>query len=141
MKKVIFTIIILLSASIIILTLSFLKNLLNKDIELIEFDSAIVDLVDNKATNDIKYKKVKFANIRFEDRILKFDLLADKSEVDNKTVVVSIYNDFAKNPGNVISFQMSELKEEKKEIDDGYSIELDFSASYNNPYRIKIELK
>lgn len=141
MKRVILIITILLLASIMILAVSFGKNRLNKKYDLIEFDNAIVDLVDNKAVSDIKYKKFKFTNIHFEDRILKFDLIGDKEELITKTVVVSIFNDFAKNPGNVVSAGLSELKDEITEIDDGYSFNLDIGDSYNNPYRIKIELK
>lgn len=141
MKKIIIMITILLTISISILGLAFFKTKLNKEYELVEFDSYIVDLVDNKAVNDIEYKNIKITDINIEQKVLNFNVICNKEEIKDKTITITLYNDFAASPGNVIDYRVSDLKDEIKEIDNGYNLNLNISDYYNNPYRIRIEIR
>ncbi len=141
MKKIVIMIVILLSMSAIILGISFAKSKMNKEYELIEFDSSIIDLVDNKGVSDINYNNIKITNIYFDNKVLNFYLIGNKEEIMDKTLNIVLYNDFASSPGNVTNYIMSNLNDEIIELENGYSLKLDLKDIYNNPYRIGIEVK
>ena len=135
MKKVIIMVSILFIFALGVLGYYFLDAKKNEDREVYEINERQVDIVNNKALNDVEINDVVISNIRIEEnRYLKFNITATKTDLTDKIISIVLYNDYAKNPGIVLEAKLSDITKKNEAT-------MDIIESYNNPYRLEFDLK
>lgn len=135
MKKVIIMVSILFISALAVLGYYFLDAKKNEDKQVYEINERQVDLVNSKALNNIEINDVIISNIRIEDnKNLKFNINATKTDLTDKIITVIFYNDYAKNPGIVLEAKLSDITKKDE-------VTMDILESYNNPSRLEFDLK
>ena len=136
MKKVIVMVSILFICAIGVLGYYFFDAKKNQDTDVYELNKRIVDIVDSKAQDDIHINDVVISNIKIVDnKEVKFNITATKTDLSSKTLHIMLYNDAAKNPGISLYSPLSDVL--KKDSNEGT---FDITESYNNPNKIEFDL-
>lgn len=135
MKKIIILVSVLFIGTIGVLLYNFIDSKNYFDKELIELNKRQINLVDSKAVSKLKINDVVISDIHIEDNaILKFNISASKTKLDNKIIVITLYNDLAKNPGPVTEVNLSDVMEDGK-------VSIDVKDIYNNPSKMEFDIK
>lgn len=135
MKKIIVMVSILFIFAIGILGYYFNDYKNNSDKEIVEINTKQVNLVDSKALNNVKIGNAVISNILIENnKYLKFHIDFSRNTMPDRIISVSLYNDYAKNPGIVIDKKLNEVMKNNEVI-------IDIGEAYNNPSTIEFDIK
>lgn len=139
MKKVLLMVLTMLTFLMIILGYNYLEAKRNNEIDVYKYSDNIVDIVNNKALNDIKINDVLINDITIENNeFISFKISSDKTKLEEKNIVITFYNDMAVNAGNSKEFSLKDIYSSKKNIE---YLKLDIKDVYNNPNKLEFSLK
>lgn len=139
MKKVLLMVLTMLTFLMIILGYNYLEAKRNNEIDVYKYSDNIVDIVNNKALNDIKINDVLITDITIENNeFISFKISSDKTKLEEKNIVITFYNDMAVKAGNSKEFNLKDIYSSKKKIE---YLKLDIKDVYNNPSKLEFSLK
>ena len=108
--------------------------------KLFELNEYTVDMVLGEAIEEIENDEFKIYNIKIKDRKLEAYIYSEKYDLLEKRFEFELINDNAAQTGIVISGNLSDFLVE--EIDEKtISISIDINDVYNNPTRVRFEVK
>lgn len=141
MKKVLFMVLTMLGFLLIILGYNYIETKKNNEIDIYKYSDNIVDIVNNKALNDIKINDVLISEITIENNEnISLKIRSNKTKLDEKNIVFTLYNDMAVQAGNNKEFNLKNIYNSKK-VNDEYLLKFDIKDIYNNPTKVEISLK
>jgi len=118
----------------------FLRTKNEAEKKLFELNEYTVDMVLGEAIEEIENGEFKIYNIKIKDRKLEAYIYSEKYDLLEKRFEFELINDNAAQTGIVISGNLSDFLVE--EIDEKtISVSIDINDVYNNPTRVRFEVK